>query len=111
MGRKVQPLHWDIEAREAAVRAMQSKSLSSRDPEAAALLAAQLVAEEEFDRQNGIKPFISGDYNPARAYTIACKEFGWTIKQCDETHYLAFFAMLRELNEINQEQQDHINGR
>lgn len=111
MGHKVQPLHWDIEARETAVRAMQSKSLSSRDPEAAALLAAQLVAEEEFDRQHGNEPLVTNDYKPARAYAIVCKEFGWTVKQCDETHYLAFFAMLRELNEINQEQQDHINGR
>ncbi len=104
------PLNWDTEARERAVVAMQGKDLANRDPEAAALLAAQLVAEEEFDRQRGHEPVNVAGYKPARAYAVACKEYGWTVKTCDEMHYLTFFAMLREAAEINREQSKAVNN-
>lgn len=85
----------------------KARQISSRDPEAASLLVAQVVAEQEMAKDSGYSrdPF-QGHYNPVLLYDRACREYGWRPKDCDDMHYLTFFAMLREANERHQQENE-----
>jgi hypothetical protein len=104
----VQPLHWDQEARETAV--YSARQLSARDPEAASLLIAQVVAEEELSKDREYADPFASTYNPALVYDRACREYGWRPRDIDEMHYLTFFAMLREANKRHKEENESYKG-
>jgi len=101
----VQPLYWDEEAKESAIA--QARQLAARDPEAASLLVAQVVAEQELQQQNtDYTESTLNKYSPITAYERACKEYGWKPKDIDEMHYITFFAMLREANERHKQENE-----
>jgi hypothetical protein len=104
----VQPLYWDEEAKEAAIA--QARQLAVRDPEAASLLVAQVVSEQELQKDASYTDTSFNQYNPILVYERACKEYGWTPRQIDEMHYLTFFAMLREANERHKQEQASYNS-
>lgn len=101
---QVQPLYWDEEAQENAV--VQARQIASRDPEAASLLVAQVVAEQELSKDRAYVDPFANTYKPALVYDRACKEYGWRPKDIDEMHYLTFFAMLREANERHRQENE-----
>lgn len=73
------------------------------------MLTAQVIAEQEFAKEEGyVNPF-SEIYNPILVYDRACAEYHWTIKDCDEMHYITFFAMLREASERHRQEQAAYN--
>lgn len=106
MADKVHPdVQWDKEAQEAAMA--KAQTLAKRDPEAAALLVTQLIATQKAEQSKGDPiTHVPLDYKPARLYAFMARECGWTPREIDNMHYLAFFAIVREVNErLRQEQQ------
>lgn len=101
----VQPLYWDEEAKEVAL--YQARQLSHRDPEAASLLVAQTVAEQEMSKDEAYANPFADQYNPALMYDRACREYGWRPKDIDQMHYVTFFAMMREANERRKQEQEN----
>jgi hypothetical protein len=43
-------------------------------------------------------------YNPLRYYAAAAKRFGWTVAQCNQTHFPAFFGLMREVGVLDDEE-------
>lgn len=101
------PLEWDREARDTAWQ--QYRMLAADDPEAAAVLRAHLEAQAP---HAGAKPAQAPSpesleshperlgasvYNPTRLYAQVIRACGWTWRDCDETHFPAFFGLVREL--------------
>ena len=101
---------WDDETQRAALR--QAQAVSHRDPEAAALLAAHVVASQELQEKRGeLVSRTPTGYNPRQIYSYMCKEYGWTPRDIDEMHYITFFAMLHETNERNLREQEAMKAR
>lgn len=110
MADKVHPdIVWDAEAQEAAMA--QAQQVSKRDPEAGALLIAQLIATQKAQQEKG-EPITAApsDYNPARLYAFMAREAGWEPRQIDNMHYLTFFAIVREVNERIQQENKATKG-
>lgn len=102
-------MRWDSDARDRALTA--ANKVASRDPEAASLLIAQTIAEEEYAKEPGyIEPEIfTHKYDPAEIYDRACYEYKWTPEVCDKMHYLRFFAMLDRANERRRKENESYN--
>lgn len=97
----VDDLSWDYEAKSAAMRGAQD--ISHRDPDGAALLVAQLISQEENDDPLYVPP--AQIYQPARLYAQMCHYYqGWTPKVIDDMHYRTFFAMVREANYLQEQE-------
>lgn len=71
--------------------------MSKRDPEAASLLIAHVVAarEEQGDER---RADITG-YDPLSLYDYMCKEYQWRPRDIDAMHYPLFFALVEKANE------------
>lgn len=103
-------MEWDQDAQDAAVQ--QARSMSSRDPEAASLLIAHVVAAQELQEQRGsVAAHVPINYDPRKLYDYMCKEYGWTVRECDETHYMTFFALVHEANERHRKEADEAKGK
>ena len=94
---------WDSEAEAEATR--QAQEASSRDPEAASLLVSQVLVSREIRKEQGYDEPFASEYDPARLYTQVAREFKYTPTQIDEIHYLTFFAMVRNLVELQEEEE------
>jgi hypothetical protein len=76
-----------------------------RDPDAAMFLIQQL------SQQPTIPAVAYATYNPTRLYAQAALAAGWLPSQCDEQHYVTFFAVVREMGAIRKEEQDDLDHR
>lgn len=111
MADKVHPdLLWDAEAKDAAL--LQAQQVSKRDPEAGALLIAQLIAVQKTEKEQGINDVtqMPNSYRPAKIYGFMARECHWTPQQMDSMHYLTFFAIVREVNARIQEENNAYRG-
>lgn len=98
---------WDEEAMERAVQ--QARDVTHRDPEAATLLIAQVINQQQRLKELGQQPIVAA-YRPAKLYAQMCRFYkGWTPKVIDDMHYLTFFAMVREANELAREENKQMN--
>ncbi|GAC1589121.1 MAG: hypothetical protein NVS4B1_33490 [Ktedonobacteraceae bacterium] len=105
----VSPVEWDEEAQDNAIR--QARTLTSRDPEAASLLVAHVIAEQEMQEQRGtLVSRVPVGYDPGALYDYMCHENGWRPQDINDMHYLTFFMMVRKANERNKREQDAVNN-
>lgn len=72
---------------------VQAQEMSSRDPAAATLLVANLIASEKEAEQKGEQPT---GYDPIELYAFMCKEYAWRPIDIDSMHYPTFFALVRK---------------
>jgi hypothetical protein len=101
---------WDIEARQEALA--RAQAVARRDPQASALLLAQLKIEEDFAREQQAKnvdvalPDYDAVYNPVRLYMRVAKYIGgWRISYMEEMDYVTFFACVQEATHMQEEEQ------
>ena len=97
-------MDWDQEAQEHAYQ--QAQQLAKRDPEAAALLMAQLAVTQEYQarrrKELGLPAWGQAHegYNPIDLYAYMVEKTGWTHTYLDAgLHYLDFFAYLAAFQE------------
>lgn len=98
-------MDWDDEAQREAMK--QARELQRRDPEAASHLLVTLAATQEEQEKSGtIVDRTPEGYRPIVVYDLACREYGWRPRDIDEMHYLTFFAMMREMADRKEREND-----
>jgi len=103
-----QDLEWDFEAEQEAMA--EAQRVAERDPEAAALLMAQLAVSQEIRRErNTYEPFEE-EYNPTRLYAQMMKFYRIQPSELNKMHYLLFFGLLREANAMLSEEEQKTQG-
>lgn len=85
--------------------------MQGRDPEAAALLMAQLIVTQEVERvrqqeQGAGLQAVSAAYSPIALYAYVTQKTGWTHHEMALMHYLTFFAYVREFIETDRRERD-----
>lgn len=82
--------------------------VARRDPEAAAILLAQLDAERQAARSPEAlvtRPMVPVQvYDPADLYTRLAREFHWTDRYMDSMDYVRFFAMVDRLSKQREQE-------
>lgn len=94
-----------------------ARALQRRDPDAAALLFAQIEAErarraallvDDDDASDFALPVDT--YDPLDLYTRLAREFGWRDADFDEMDYVRFFGYVDRLSKQQRRERDEIEA-